>query len=666
MRFSRRSVAIGFYLAMVAALVAVIIAAAFNVLGPDWAAAAAAAATLLAALYASVQSEMTRRSPEDMARDFAQTLTPQQLEDWTAELPARGLDPIRRMKLHWVVAAGSNPNAKQAAGLPDYGTLDELTDCVGRATAAGWLPRLVVTGGMGGGKTATCILLTVELAERQGRLPVFVPLATWAPEIPLRDWIASQLPEIFPGIGKSRYGRKVATIIAERHVVPILDGLDEVGEVAQALRAIDEQMSGRPFVLTCRTEEFARANVGSALHQAVIVELQPLTSEEARDILIEYEPAATDGPLAPLIAMLGSESAGPVAEALSTPFMLSLARDTGVSLPELVAAEQEPETVDAITRCLLGTLIRKAYANDQGISRQQAGRYLSFLAKRADSAGRLAWWLLYRAVSRPVFVVVGLVVAGGICSGLGALFFTLFGHPWLGFWIGLVAASIGAVADVLVPQEPPRRARPRFRSLRVPAPGELARIVGFGAIGGTALTVIVVVLYGPAGYAVIAGLLSAVTYALASYVGQPNDPLKVVTPISLLRADRSTVLIAWLVGALPGALTGAYLGLSFPAGHRPEFDGLLILKYSRPELALLGAACGCALSGAGFGLMALGASAWGKFTVTQLWMGLRGSTPLRLMSFLGEASERGLLRQVNGYYEFRHRMLQRYLADLDL
>src|SRR5260370_38091037 len=97
---------------------------------------------------------------------------------------------------------------------------------------------------MGGGKTATCILLTVELAERQGRLPVLVQLATWAPEIPLRDWIASQLPEIFPGIGRSRYGRKAAAILADRHIVPTLDALDGAREIPAPLRAIDEQLGG--------------------------------------------------------------------------------------------------------------------------------------------------------------------------------------------------------------------------------------------------------------------------------------------------------------------------------------------------------------------------------------------------------------------------------------
>jgi hypothetical protein len=41
----------------------------------------------------------------------------------------------------------------------------------------------------------------------------------------------------------------------------------------------------------------------------------------------------------------------------------------------------------------------------------------------------------------------------------------------------------------------------------------------------------------------------------------------------------------------------------------------------------------------------------------------RGEAPLRLMWFLDDAYRRQVLRQANGYYEFRHRSLQRYLAE---
>jgi hypothetical protein len=285
------------------------------------------------------------------------------------------------------------------------------------------------------------------------------------------------------------------------------------------------------------------------------------------------------------------------------------------------------------------------------------------LARHTDPGGRLAWWRLDLLVPRIVFLVVSGCVGAAVCSGLAALFFSLFDRPWLGFWIGIGAGVAGAVTDKLVPWDPPRRSRPRVRSVQLPTPAELAHIIGFGLIGGGALAVMVWVLYASSEYIVVGGVLSGITFTIARYISQPNDPLKVVTPASLLAADRATVLYAWLVGAIPGALTGAYLGFAFRAGHRSGFDSLGILRYPTPLLALLGALSGCVLSGTGLGLMALGASSWGRFIWTRLWLAGHGCTPLKLMSFLEDAHKRGVLRQVNGYYEFRHRMLQHYLGE---
>lgn len=76
-------------------------------------------------------------------------------------------------------------------------------------------------------------------------------------------------------------------------------------------------------------------------------------------------------------------------------------------------------------------------------------------------------------------------VAAAVCSGLATIGFTLFDRPWLGFWIGLTAGVVGALIVELIPQDDPRRARLRLRSVRVPAPYELARTLGLdgGATG---------------------------------------------------------------------------------------------------------------------------------------------------------------------------------------
>jgi NACHT domain len=663
MRLRHTGVTIGIYVILIAILIGVIVAAGFDVLDSQWVAAVSAAIPILITLLASSQSKARQHAPEDTARELARQLAPQVLGDWTAEMPGRGLEPGRRMGLRWQLVEGSNPSADMAVTLAGQGTLDQLTDCIGRDADRGRLPRVVVTGDIGGGKTAVCVLLIVELAERHNRLPVLFQLATWDPGTSLHGWMARQMPEIFPAIGRTKYDLRVAAILVSRYVLPILDGLDEVREPAAALQAIDTELSGRPFILTCRTAEFAQANAGSVLHQALIVELQPLRPDEVRGILLKYEPASVHGPLAPLVAVLEGQPTGPVAESLTTPFMVSLARDAGASVPDLLSAATGPDATDRIKRHLLGTFVRKAYANDEHISPAEARHYLRFLARHTDAAGRLAWWRLHLAVPRVLFLSVAVCVAGAACSGLAALFFALFNRPQLGFWIGLGAGIVGAFIVELVPQDDPRRARPRFRSVRVPMPYELARTLGFGLTGAAALAVIVSFLYTSVRYIVIGSVVSGLTFAVARYVSQPNDPLKVVTPRSLLRADRTAVLYAWLVGAVPGALTGAYLGFSFRAGHRPVYDSLGLLRYPSPVLALLGALGGCVLSGAGLGLMAMGSSSWGRFIWTRLWLAGRGSTPLELISFLQCAYQRGVLRQVNGYYEFRHRVLQRYLAE---
>ena len=666
MRRLNRNVVIGIYATLIAILLAVIIGAAIGRLNPNLVAVIALAVSILVALLTGAQYEADRRDRRpagEVALELAGKLGPQIRDDWTAELPGRGLERGRRMGVRWQRAAGSSPGRTPAATMPREGTLSELIKFIADEAGNDGLPRLVITGEMGAGKTAACVMLMVELADRHPCLPVLFQLATWDPDTSLQAWMAGQLPESLPALSGNRYGKDVATLLAGRHILPFLDGLDEMGEPATALKRIEEELAGLPFVLTCRTADFIQANAGYVLHQSVIIELQPLRPGEVAAILSDYEPATADRPLSALAGKLTDEPAGPVAAALSTPFMVSLARDTGATLADLLPAADAPGAVDTIRRHLLGVFVRKAYANDDRITPDRARRYLRFLARHTDAAGRIAWWQLHRSVPRPLYFVPAVGIAGSVCSGLAAIFFALFDRPLLGFWIGLTLGILGALVVEFVPQDDPRRARPRLRAVGVPAPNELARVLGFGVTGGAALATMAWFLYTTVGYTVIGGVLTGLTFAVARYVSQPNDPLKVVTPLSMLRADRMAVLISGLTGAIAGALIGFYFGLAFRAGHRPSYDTLAILRQPTVVLGLLGAAGGAVLSSAGLGLMAVGSSSWGRFAWTRLWLAARGSLPLRLMRFLQDAYDRGILRQANGYYEFRHSTLQRYLAE---
>jgi hypothetical protein len=55
--------------------------------------------------------------------------------------------------------------------------------------------------------------------------------------------------------------------------------------------------------------------------------------------------------------------------------------------------------------------------------------------------------------------------------------------------------------------------------------------------------------------------------------------------------------------------------------------------------------------------------AWGSYVLSVIWFAMRGRTPLRLMRFLDDAHQRGVLRQAGAVYQFRHARLQDRLAD---
>lgn len=615
----------------------------------------------------AVEEEAAARAPA-LARKVAQ--------DWREESRHRGLYPERRMAVRWRRRPGWERTSLLSADLPDEGVLDRLTGAFARHAQAGHLSRLMVTGEPGAGKTALCLLLILELAEREPLVPVherelLVPvlfsLSSWDPRRSLTEWMTDELAINYPVPADGSRGRLIAGQLVRHHVLPVLDGLDEVADPSLALRRIDDELVGRSFVLTCRTNTYAGLGAGWLLADALAVDLLPLRAEEAREVL-----ESAGGPdRRPLVRALAARPDGPVARALATPFMLSLAVALGGALPGALLADTAPDAEERARRHLLGTFVRRAYPPDPDPGRgrpgaERARRHLAFLARQVDTGThRLAWWHLHRAVPRAVFLAVAPLSAALGCSAAAVALFALFGRPLLGLWIGLCAALVGAPVVELVPQDDPRCAKPRLRSVRPPTSHALQRVLGFGAVGGAACAVIAGFLYDRPQYAAIGGVLSGSTFAAARHFSEPSDPMEAVTPLSLLRSDRAAVRYAWLLGAVAGACTGAYLGASIKVGRRtPQLDDVsLIATLPTGVETLLGAAAGALLSATGLGLMALGSSAWGRFLSARAWLALRGRLPWRLLAFVEDARERGVLRQVNGYYEFRHRLLQRHLAE---
>lgn len=194
--------------------------------------------------------------------------------------------------------------------------------------------RLVILGGPGTGKTTLAVQLLNELlatSQNGEPTPVLVSLAGWDPtEQSLHAWLATRLAEGYPSL--RAFGRTTAQTLAEQgHLLPILDGLDELPESRQpeVIAALNESLTDTDqLVLTSRTTEYTTAitDAGSVLPSAAVIAPRPLTTAQAADYLEHCLPPEPGASWRELLHRLRTDAAGHLAPVLSTPLGLWLLR----------------------------------------------------------------------------------------------------------------------------------------------------------------------------------------------------------------------------------------------------------------------------------------------------------------------------------------------------
>jgi hypothetical protein len=514
------------------------------------------------------------------------------------------------------------------------------------------------------------VLLTLELVRQPAppQVPVCLQISSWSPAENLHAWLIRTILSDYPFLGnEARYGATaVRDLLAQRRVLPVLDGLDEMAAEhrADALRAIErDARTGEPLVLTCRRAEFEAANATGIMRDARTVRLLPVDPETAANYLLDAVPETGLDRWEPVLATLTERSDTPIARALSTPLMLFLARAAyavpGVDPAELLAlpdvARIEERLLDAFTGRVFAPEPRSPLPSSaRPVGRwdpAKAERWLAFLARHCDRD--IAWWRLYRLVPMPVWIGKGALVGIPACLLLGWLTFGLFGRAAFGIWFGSGVGLLGGVGLTFVRPEAPRRFVPRPLRRH-----DLPRDLGFGLIGAVVGGVVIGVLWG-AGYGLAIGLVFGLAFGLVRRFTEPTESREAVTPRSVLRADQQAVRYAAGLGGLVGALVGAVMGGVVGAAGL----GLVVRIESPALVGLLGAAVAAVVGAGGLGLTVQSSSASGGFLVARIWLALRGHTPLRLMSFLGDAHRLGVLRQVGPYYQFRHAVLRDRLAE---
>jgi NACHT domain-containing protein len=605
------------------------------------------------------QDDRRRREREINLHDLSDQLARAVGRQWESEARIRRLNDPYPLPVSWSAADSALTDdwaviealASAGAGRPataDYpawakAPADLAGQGDGLAAVLTRVPtrRLVVLGEPGAGKTMLMVRLVLDLlASRQAGMavPFLVPVASWNPlSQGLHQWLAARLTDNHSAL-TAAYGdgTQAQALLEAGLILPLLDGLDEIPEAIRgpAIAEINNALRpGEAMILTCRTEDYRKTvrpsdGLEVTLRAAAGILLNPLRP----DVVGSYLLTDAGGPKAqerwaPVMDALGS--AAPVAQALTTPLMVSLARVIYNPRPgEMVGQLQDPAELcganladrAAVEAHLLDAFVPAAYrdlrSHLQAI--HQAERWLRFLAAYLDSGiggTDIAWWQIRQitpfakyaniakaARKRPSIPsparslgierrVLANVIQGAIIGAIAG-------------WVAALVANNKAVNQGMWP------------------PSSTRDCIGGALIGALAFA--------------IGGMLKAV----------PSDINTAASPQAILRRDRRTFwgLLIWIA-----------LSVGFIIGV-----GALLLGTPFGRFFWIGGFCTGILAGCASGSSA---AAWFPYKSAHLWLARYNQLPRALMGFLEDAHRRGVLRQAGAVYQFRHIELQHRLAE---
>ncbi|MFJ6835443.1 hypothetical protein [Streptomyces sp. NPDC091209] len=630
------------------------------------------------------------------------------LGQWTAEAARRRIGPGDLLPLHWRVSSrpvGNRIEGAVAGGRTAFDPLPGLraTTLKSLNRGGGWEElhevygglasgRLLLTGLPAAGKTTAAVHLLLEaLAYREKvpkadrarvPVPVMFTLHGWDPkEQAATEWLAEKLSSeyVLPW-GRDRLTRAKELLTSGR-VAVFLDGLDEVPRPRVVLSALEATTFRLVVLSRARQAVVAGRGRRCRLGGAVALEVLPVPAEEAAAYLLNkfHEPAPPVWQ--ELTRRVRRAPDSPLAQALSSPLAIRLLCDVYLDggpvedlFDESLHASQE-----AIENHLLSHLVRAAYTPREGykappFSPETAVRTLRFIARRLETDGTrdLLWWHIPAWADRRVRIVLTAVVCGlllvpGSTVLIGSALHTPAG-PWIGALIGIV--NCGAVAYRTATIGDQRAlSSTRWRDIVNRSTVRFGLLSGLGTglllnfanplplLGIPAPSMWVSVFFAACygfGSMLVRGAGREMTKATTFAIGSSMLPADEERPPAEMQARCITPRSAWrhhLQFRLPlGLLTGLAAGLG---------PGVLLISSYGPTTALytaIGIAMWSSLWSGPVGNLAC------TTALASAQLALQEETPLRLMTFLEDARDRGVLRTVGPVYQFMHGRLQQCLA----
>lgn len=583
---------------------------------------------------------------------------------WNDEIKARNLGSRDLLSVRWRGDALLRGHQVSLGGTV-AGLMNQVQGMVDKFVALN-PQRLILVGPPGSGKTALAILMMQELLVRRrpgSAVPVMLSLSSWDMHGSLRSWISQRVvSEYMPETGDRRQWRFAVDRLIQRDlIIPILDGLDELAEQVrgQALAAINTILPAQPLILTCRREEYSQlATQTGPLKSAAASEALPLTPDAVAQYLHTRSGNSGAGSWDPVITTITDDLESPAAQALSRPLMVSLlaavyegpAKDPA----ELLDQERFP-SVGSIERSLYAGLL-SIYKSRMHLSvdgkvwnSDRATAWLANLARHLSDSQiyDIVVWELAHAVNRTqrVLIAAFAALAGGIIASiLRPLVLGLTGGLLIGLAFGLCVSLI-------------RREKDGPKARLPVASGERGSVF----IRGN----------GPLHTVIFAGLAGLIAGLLTNYLmrGLPSS--------DALYVGCATALLAGTPIGVPGwqPMT-VFEELNTSKGPRRQlveerrknvcfilvFVGALVIAVRFAGWTYGGLMVGFLVGGSASFIIDGLSMAWWSYSMARIVLAASGTFPWRVIRFLEDSYDYGVLRRVGGVYQFRHAGLQDYLS----